>query len=678
MDCQSKNNYSFYRTRLLIFFFSCFSAFSIFAKVEGKVEISPSFVRVGDSFSVRFIFANDLKDSLKIQESNLPLSIKKIGDYVLTFDIKDNQTRVEFFYQSLKSGVQTIPPYTFFLGKEGKWISESISLEVSENWETLYKKNSPRLWLEASSSKVYPLENLVLTLFLLGDNSVPLQGIKDIQIESYPSCLSFKRVPLFSERKALNVEKISTIARPLANWIVSSHNSGKFTIPPIEIHLKDQKIKSNSLSIDVLSYPDENLSSGVGNFTISLVSNKKEVSFKEKLQITLTLSGEGNFIDLKLPSLSLEGAKIIGYQKDNMLTPSGKGFKGSLYEVYEILPNDKKITLLVPSWSYWNPFLKKQINLEEIRQEISVTDFQPKETLTSLSEQLNYLPVLSTEEIFNQDFSLFYKKPIFYLGLIPGFFFWFFAFQRKSIKFFLVFLILFFLCLGTSSFFIKKKEFSSFKEIFPSFSIDSSKERVDEIVKEVEKLSDENFSNYIQANLFYDIGVSLSKKGDFREAIYRFYQALKRNPSHFYAQEALKIVSKLSGKINTIKFSSFYWMNTFFISLLILWNLFSAAWFFLSRYHLYRFFIGLAFFLMGFINIFLLIYLSSTKHYSMAMVIGSFVPILKVPDPLVRSWIFIEGGEDVYVLEQIDNYCLVQFASGIQGWLDQDYLKIIT
>ncbi len=194
------------------------------------------------------------------------------------------------------------------------------------------------------------------------------------------------------------------------------------------------KVSSKNKVINVKPLPDQgrpkDFSGAVGNFNISLNSNKNELKATESFQLDLKVSGTGNLKLFSLPDLTVPSSleKYDPEYKENVKV-SASGMNGSILNSYTIVPQFQgKYPIPQIKFTYFNPSAKKYMTIFTKEKIIDVfegpklsnsdTNTNIQRTIPKNSLQFNFIDLSS--EFFEIDKKVFQlDKIIYYILLFP-------------------------------------------------------------------------------------------------------------------------------------------------------------------------------------------------------------------------------------------------------------------
>ena len=127
----------------------------------------------------------------------------------------------------------------------------------------------------------------------------------------------------------------------------------------------NKTVSSGSSLINVKLLPTDNkptdFSGAVGNFSFEIKSDKKELLIDEAFQLSLIVSGNGNFNLFDDPKISLPNSlEVYEPEKISNVSVKANGIKGKVNNKYTIVPNNPgKYTIPEIKFSFFNPKLEE-------------------------------------------------------------------------------------------------------------------------------------------------------------------------------------------------------------------------------------------------------------------------------------------------------------------------------
>ena len=185
--------------------------------------------------------------------------------------------------------------------------------------------------------------------------------------------------------KSLNVQNGTFKGKPyryvvLRRTLLYPQKTGELKIEPLTLDISVQvpsnrrdffgnlisssvnkTVSSGSSIIDVKSLPIDNkpkdFSGAVGSFSFEIKSDKNELLTDEAFQLSLIVSGDGNFNLFEDPKISLPNSlEVYEPEKISNVSAKASGIKGNINNKYTVVPiNPGKYTIPETKFSFFNP-----------------------------------------------------------------------------------------------------------------------------------------------------------------------------------------------------------------------------------------------------------------------------------------------------------------------------------
>ena len=185
--------------------------------------------------------------------------------------------------------------------------------------------------------------------------------------------------------KSLNVQNGTFKGKPyryvvLRRTLLYPQKTGELKIEPLTLDISVQvpsnrrdffgnlisssvnkTVSSGSSIIDVKSLPIDNkpkdFSGAVGSFSFEIKSDKNELLTDEAFQLSLIVSGDGNFNLFEDPKISLPNSlEVYEPEKISNISVRARGIKGNINNKYTVVPNNPgKYTIPETKFSFFNP-----------------------------------------------------------------------------------------------------------------------------------------------------------------------------------------------------------------------------------------------------------------------------------------------------------------------------------
>ena len=157
----------------------------------------------------------------------------------------------------------------------------------------------------------------------------------------------------------------------------------------------NKTVSAGSSIIDVKPLPIDNkpndFSGAVGDFNFEIKSDKEELLVDEAFQLSLIISGNGNFNLFEDPKISLPSSlEIYEPEKISNVTVRATGIKGRVNNKYTIVPNmPGKYTIPQTKFSFFNPKVEEYITIYSDPTFIDVAGLNRTSASKDVSSELN-------------------------------------------------------------------------------------------------------------------------------------------------------------------------------------------------------------------------------------------------------------------------------------------------
>ena len=269
------------------------------------------------------------------------------------------------------------------------------------------------LYLQTNVSKrsVYQNEQIIVTYILYFKTSVRSCGFEKLPSNPGFWMEEFKipAQPVIEEEIINGVKYSKAVLRKIALFPTQS---GELTIEPLSVSVEAlEKRRSRSIfdsffddpfgktvrkvlntkpvTIKVIPVPKTNqpanFNGAVGQYTLSLASDKTQVKANEAISIKINLSGEGNIKLVNPPEVSFPSDfEVYDPKQQTTIEREGSTIKGRKTVEYIVVPRYKGNYTIKPlSFSYFNPRSKKYKILTT--KPIQINVLQGDQTLTAIT-----------------------------------------------------------------------------------------------------------------------------------------------------------------------------------------------------------------------------------------------------------------------------------------------------
>lgn len=196
----------------------------------------------------------------------------------------------------------------------------------------------------------------------------------------------------------------------------------------------NQTISSGSRKINIKNLPEngkpESFNGAVGDFTMTVVSNKDQLDARESLEINVEISGNGNLKLFRPPKLHFPPTfEVYDPEFKDRTTTTEKGMRGSISESYTLIPQYQGNYNIDPiEFSYFDPITETYKILRSDPLQIEVERGPMAQTGTSGTAIPLKQPVELTQQQFkyiklrpglkSQESGHFFMSPLFWTLLV--------------------------------------------------------------------------------------------------------------------------------------------------------------------------------------------------------------------------------------------------------------------
>lgn len=371
-----------------IILFLLFSVSGYSQNPEVEATVSATSVTVGEVFTYQITANQDCEISIPefgdLEIVSGPSQGVSEGTSIVN-GVSKSYKYYSFTYKlrAPKKGTYTIPPVSMKCKLKKVNSGTTITIKTIDGGTATQQESKSNFSFKISTDKnsVYVGEPFVLT-FRFYSTKKPSQ----IEAITQGTASGLWRKDLNPNRTSFNmtqenVKGVRYYVLELSTEVCIPVRAGKITIEPYSsslIHAIDifnnerEEGKSNSLSIDVKKLPGEapaDFNGLVGNFDLSFQVDKTSLIQGQSLELSLKISGVGNFNAFDEPKLTLPNGFTISEQDPlDETTITERGLDGSITYTYILSANDPGDFEIAPfSFSYFNLSEKqyKQLTTEK-------------------------------------------------------------------------------------------------------------------------------------------------------------------------------------------------------------------------------------------------------------------------------------------------------------------------
>ena len=263
-------------------------------------------------------------------------------------------------------------------------VTASVDKPVDTNDPDYIVNNTIHLVAEVSNKNPFLNEAISVTYKLYVSPETGVDNWRELDAPRYANFWSNN-----IDIKNLNVENGTFKGQPyryvtLRKALLYPQKTGKLKIEPLTLDVSVQvpsnrrdffgqlftssvnkTVSSGSNIINVKPLPTfskpDNFSGAVGEFDYKVISNKEKLVLDEAFQLSLVVSGKGNFNLFDEPTIKLSNSlEVYQPEKEEKFSTKISGINGKVTNVYTIVPGSVgKYTIPQTSFTYFNPKSEK-------------------------------------------------------------------------------------------------------------------------------------------------------------------------------------------------------------------------------------------------------------------------------------------------------------------------------
>jgi len=312
-------------------------------------------------------------------------------------------------------------------------VSSSVDKPVDTNDPDYIINNTIHLVAEVSNKNPFLNEAISVTYKLYVSPDTGVDNWRELDAPRYANFWSNN-----IDIKTLNVENGTFKGQPyryviLRKALLYPQKTGKLKIEPLTLDVSVQvpsnrrdffgqlftssvnkSVASGTSFINVKPLPANNkpndFSGAVGEFDYKLISNKEKLVLDEAFQLSLVVSGKGNFNLFDEPTVKLSSSlEVYQPEKEEKFSTNISGINGKLTNVYTIVPSSVgKFTIPQTRFTYFNPKSEKYSTIFSDPIFIDVEGDLEKKSLSNQNSQI--LEKTNNIKLLKNQFSSFKTK----------------------------------------------------------------------------------------------------------------------------------------------------------------------------------------------------------------------------------------------------------------------------
>jgi hypothetical protein len=402
-----------YFSLLLIFSFnSIYSTENIDIKINSnKTNVVPNeifeiSVEITGAPNVDFKGIENPDTSVKLQQSGV------MSNFSFINGVGTSSQTLNFLAKITKEGSFNIGPFLFNINNK-IYKSETIKIDVSvnnnevksntenenqgepdtaDNYSTGGNKNlNYLLKLDVDKKEVFVNEYFDVSVKFLAREQLQTLGYEGLK---FPPTAWIEKIETKDNYKGkVKVNGLIYEEYELEKKRVYISKEGTVKIPPVVFNLngftgnsiaafpEEMSIHTDPLNVNVKAlppHPPASYSGNVGNFTVNSGISAKTVKIKEPVTLQISISGEGNFQNIKDLGYKVEGSGIDEYSSKSEITNSGN-IKTKNWEILLVPNKSGNFKIKLNDFIYFDTTKKDYVKIKGKEYNLSVPKSEKNE-----------------------------------------------------------------------------------------------------------------------------------------------------------------------------------------------------------------------------------------------------------------------------------------------------------
>ncbi len=370
-----------------LYILSLFSTLYTYGQVTLVAAVEDRDLKVNEDFIVTFVLEVNGNDY--VQES--PLRLPDLSKYTMLGNASETKTYIDpksnvainqivyqVALQPKTSGKNRIgsalvqvngrmyktEPIDFYVGDAERKTTPNTDIAAA-NQHDLY------LNMEVKKREVYTNQPTIAVLRAYSKDFNNFRKVSDIEVPDQNN-LNIRTVSL-TKSDIEHRGKGEAASQVIAVFMIFPTESGKIDVKPVSAKIKDKKIYSNKVNLNVKKLPSgspADFKNAVGTFKMNVEKSADNQEFDGKfevnkpLNVIVRLNGEGNLQNAKIPTIvPNERYKVYPPKISKQLVTGNDGVKGEVTAHYVVVPiKPGKISIETEGFAYFDPKDKKYID----------------------------------------------------------------------------------------------------------------------------------------------------------------------------------------------------------------------------------------------------------------------------------------------------------------------------
>lgn len=324
--------------------------------------------------------------------------------------------RVVCLFRAVKTGIRPISSAVVSVG--GTTYRTGVhSVEV----HSFYRNQSvlpPKIEWQIEKTQAYENENVIVYLILKERRSlamperISIQSLRKGALEEVKGLCPIRRY---------SIGDMLVFDLPLAAYFYTAENTGRVTLPQVTVSFEDLGVAVTPPAyIDIVPLPDAvKRTNAVGDFSFTVVYEKKPLTEGSRFHVGLVLEGSGNFNRLVFPEIKASNLIEVGRKTEDIWYRDGSRYSGVKRLNYQFVveKGGEPVSVAVPEL-YWLSVVNNRVQKSSPVNIRLKTDTVTKVPLSSPVG--TEFPVYSPEMIVSYKEYNPFRDPLYLLILLPG------------------------------------------------------------------------------------------------------------------------------------------------------------------------------------------------------------------------------------------------------------------
>jgi len=455
---------------------------------------------------------------------------------------------------------------------------------------------------------------------------------------------------------------------PMASWMWTLGDVGKYTFPGVKISVAGLNRKVSPFRVEVRPLPSEVLSSGaVGHFSLSSEWDDTDYRVGDIVSVRVKVEGTGNLNVLKLPVPVLASASLVSRGSTSSFVPGKNGYAGWRIERFDFqLEKSGSLQLDIPDWIWMEPEGSGRIRI----QSSDIGFIQSGEALGD--DGKGDADMLLGAELFRyRQAGFHWRNQYWFLMALPGFIalLTIFIIRRPGVRGLAALLVLPLLLSASNISVQVAADASAAAETAAEGDWETARSEYGFLFDKLGEIP----------GLLNDMAVAEMASGNPDQAVYLIRRALLLRPGSGRLTETLISLEERFGLSDQVSVPLKLPPALIFTIWLISINIFflSLTWLMFRR-NAADYILFVSTMLLFAASTITMTYTERLWKRPTAVVKMNSEPLRKIPGPLATDWIQLPAGSALSVTAVEDNDFLVRTGYGLEGWLPRSSLILVS